>query len=68
MKIVSGKALCKILEQHGWTLLRIQGSHHIFGKSGSNIRVSVPVHGNQNLKIGLQKHLMKLAALSEGDL
>lgn len=32
MKAVSGKELAKLLERHGWTLLRIQSSHHIYGK------------------------------------
>lgn len=68
MKSVSGKDFIKSLERNGWHLLRIQGSHHIYGKSGSEVRLSVPVHKNQNLKIGLQKHLMKLAGLSDADL
>jgi predicted RNA binding protein YcfA (HicA-like mRNA interferase family) len=29
MKSLSGKEFAKILERQGWTLLRIQGSHHI---------------------------------------
>ena len=29
MKSMSGKALAKLLEKHGWILLRIQASHHI---------------------------------------
>jgi predicted RNA binding protein YcfA (HicA-like mRNA interferase family) len=68
MKSVSGKELAKVLEKHGWSLLRIQSSHHIYGKQGSNVRLSVPVHGNQTLKTGLLKHLMKLADLTEDDL
>jgi predicted RNA binding protein YcfA (HicA-like mRNA interferase family) len=68
MKSISGKELAKVLEKHGWTLLRIQSSHHIYGKQGSNVRLSVPVHGNQTLKTGLLKHLMRLAGLSENDL
>ncbi|WP_372478173.1 type II toxin-antitoxin system HicA family toxin [Nostoc mirabile] len=28
MKSISGKQLCKILEQKGWVLQRISGSHH----------------------------------------
>ncbi len=32
MKSLSGKQLVRILEQRGWMLLRIQGSHHIYGK------------------------------------
>ena len=31
MKSVSGKQLCKVLEARGWLLLRINGSHHIYG-------------------------------------
>jgi predicted RNA binding protein YcfA (HicA-like mRNA interferase family) len=68
MKAVSGKDFIKILEKRGWTLLRINGSHHIYGKTGSIIRLSVPVHGNQPLKTGLLRHLMKTAEIQETDL
>ena len=68
MKSVSGKEFAKLLERHGWSLLRVQGSHHVYGKVGSNIRLSVPIHGNQTLKTGLLRHLMKLADLSDSDL
>ena len=34
----------RILEQHGWELLRISSSHHIFGKAGGPHRFSIPVH------------------------
>jgi predicted RNA binding protein YcfA (HicA-like mRNA interferase family) len=68
MKSVSGRDFARILERHGWTLLRISGSHHIFGKSGSVVRLSVPIHGNKPLKTGLLRHLAKLADLSDDDL
>jgi predicted RNA binding protein YcfA (HicA-like mRNA interferase family) len=68
MKSVSGKEFAKILEHQGWTLLRVQGSHHIYGKAGSTIRLSVPIHGNQALKTGLLRHLMKMAGITESDL
>jgi predicted RNA binding protein YcfA (HicA-like mRNA interferase family) len=68
MKPISGKRFAKILENHGWKLLRIQSSHHIYGKSGNIIRISVPIHGNKPLKIGLQKFLMNAAGLSEDDI
>jgi predicted RNA binding protein YcfA (HicA-like mRNA interferase family) len=29
MKAISGKDFAKMLERHGWSLLRAQGSHHI---------------------------------------
>lgn len=68
MRSISGKELAKLLERHGWVQLRIQGSHHIFGKAGSEVRLSVPIHLNQSLKIGLLRHLLKQAGISESDL
>jgi predicted RNA binding protein YcfA (HicA-like mRNA interferase family) len=68
VKSISGKEFVKVLEQHGWSLLRIKGSHHIYGKSGSEVRISVPMHGNQTLKTGLLRHFMKVAGLTERNL
>lgn len=68
MKSVSGKELAKALERYGWSLLRVQGSHHIHGKPGSDVRLSVPIHGNQTLKTGLLRHLMKMAGITENAL
>ncbi len=68
MKSISGKELAQVLERNGWSLLRIKGSHHIYGKQGSVIRISIPMHGNISLKTGLLKHLLKMAELKESDL
>ncbi|MEQ7154877.1 type II toxin-antitoxin system HicA family toxin [Brevundimonas aurifodinae] len=68
MKAISGRHFARLLERHGWMLLRINGSHHIYGKAGSAARVSVPIHANASLKLGLQRALMKAAGLSETDL
>ncbi|MCL1473463.1 type II toxin-antitoxin system HicA family toxin [Argonema antarcticum A004/B2] len=46
-------------------LLRVQGSYHIYGKPGNTVRISVPIHGNKDLKIGILKHLLKMAGLLE---
>ena len=68
MKAVSGKRFCQLLEERGWRLMRIRGSHHIYAKTGTAIRISVPVHGNVPLKIGLQRQIMKLADIDESEL
>ncbi len=68
MKSVSGKELAAVVERHGWALLRIHGSHHIYGKPGSVVRLSIPVHGSKPLKVGLLRHLMKMAGITENDL
>jgi predicted RNA binding protein YcfA (HicA-like mRNA interferase family) len=68
MKSLSGKEFATLIEKQGWSLLRTQGSHHIYGKAGSAVRLSVPIHGNRPMKLGLLKHLLKMAGLSEDSL
>ena len=69
MKAISGKQFCKILGKHGWILKRTtKSSHFIFAKPGDPATISVPVHGNKDLKKGLQADLMKHAGLAESDL
>lgn len=65
MKAVAGSDLARLLEKHGWVLLRVHGSHHIYGKAGQTERISIPIHGHKPLKLGLLKHLLKLASLPE---
>ena len=50
MKNITGKKLCKILEENGWELVRISGSHHVFAKDGEEAKIVVPVHGNREIK------------------
>ena len=44
MKSISGKELCKIVEKKGWILKRINGSHHIYKKTGVENLLVIPVH------------------------
>ncbi|MBI4082624.1 MAG: type II toxin-antitoxin system HicA family toxin [Candidatus Lambdaproteobacteria bacterium] len=67
MRALSGRELARLLERNGWRLLRVNGSHHIYGKSGTVVRISVPIHGNRALKAGLQRHLMGLAGPADSD-
>jgi predicted RNA binding protein YcfA (HicA-like mRNA interferase family) len=46
----------------------VSGSHYIFTKEGRKERISIPIHGNRPLKIGLLGSLMKIADLKEEDL
>jgi predicted RNA binding protein YcfA (HicA-like mRNA interferase family) len=44
---LSGREIARLIERRGWRLLRISGSHHIYGKPGPAIRLSVAIHGNR---------------------
>ncbi len=68
MKQLSGKDLAKVLQRHGWALLRVRGSHHVYGKPGEIVRLSVPIHGNKPLKQGLLTYFLKMAGLSDKEL
>jgi predicted RNA binding protein YcfA (HicA-like mRNA interferase family) len=68
MKSVSGKRFCRILEIKGWILVRIKGSHHIYRNMVTGDKISVPVHKNDDLKIGLLNALLKQSGISEAEL
>ena len=40
---MTGKEIIKILENHGWQVLRVSGSHYRMGKD--NLRTTVPGKG-----------------------
>jgi len=67
LKRISGKDLAKAVQKRGWLLARVKGSHHVFTKTGCRERIVIPIHGNQPLKIGLLRSLMKIADLEEDD-
>ncbi|MDA8091531.1 MAG: type II toxin-antitoxin system HicA family toxin [Nitrospiraceae bacterium] len=58
---MTGKQLIKLLQEMGWRLDRIEGSHHILGKGDKTL--SVPVHSSKDLGKGLLHALMKQGGL-----
>ncbi|MEO8711497.1 MAG: type II toxin-antitoxin system HicA family toxin [Parafilimonas sp.] len=68
MKTLSGKGFSKLLENKGWILKRINGSHHIYKHSLKTEIISLPIHKNDSLKIGLQKKLMSIADINDSEL
>ena len=61
---MTGKQLKKILEEHGWTLDRISGSHHIMIRDG-NRSIPIPIHGTTDLPKGLVHGILKQAGIKE---
>lgn len=56
---MNGKEIARRLEQAGWKLARIEGSHHLMEKEGALRPVPVPVHGGHDLGIGLLQRIEK---------
>lgn len=55
---MTGKQMLLLAEKNGWRLTRINGSHYIMWKENFN-PVSIPVHGNKDLKKGMEQKLLK---------
>lgn len=68
MKTISGKNFTKLLDKKGWHLKRVNGSHYIYSHADKSEIISVPVHKNDELKIGLLKKLMTIAEIEEKEL
>lgn len=63
MENISGKKFCKILEENGWQLIKVAGSHQVFAKDDEDARIVVPVHSNKEIKTVLPKAILKPAGL-----
>lgn len=48
---MTGKEIVAKLKAAGWSLNRVNGSHHILVKDG--LAVPVPVHGSRDVGVGL---------------
>ncbi|CAD7498364.1 type II toxin-antitoxin system HicA family toxin [Aeromonas dhakensis] len=59
---LSSKELIKLLENNGWTLERVRGSHHQFRHPDFGYPVTVP-HPTKDLKKGTLQRIMKDAQL-----
>ena len=51
LPVVSGKEVLKVLQKHGFSVVRQKGSHvHLVKDAGnSRLHVTVPIHGNHDL-------------------
>ena len=61
MASLTGKQILKALEQRGFKVIRISGSHHIL--SNGERKVTVPVHGATDVKMGTLKSIEKQAGV-----
>ena len=51
LPVTTGKELKQFLLRIGYDLIRIDGSHHHFKKiDGTGYKITVPIHGNSEIK------------------
>ncbi len=59
---MNSKELIKQLENDGWVLRGVKGSHHIYTHPSKTGHISVP-HPKRDLQTGLLHTLLKIAGL-----
>lgn len=64
---VKPRELIRPLEQKGWRLDRVRGSHHILVHSEQRRALPVPVH-NRELKAGTLSSILRIAGISREEL
>jgi predicted RNA binding protein YcfA (HicA-like mRNA interferase family) len=64
---VKGKELIKILNVHGFSIVRTKESHH-FMRYPDGYRTVVPVHSGETLESGLLLKNLKDTELSQDDI
>ncbi len=65
---LSSNHLIKILQCKGFIFRRSRGSHHIYYNSTTNKTVSVPLHGNKDLKKGTLLAILKQAGIPKEEI
>jgi predicted RNA binding protein YcfA (HicA-like mRNA interferase family) len=61
---VTGQEAIAAFEKAGFVVDRVSGSHHIMRRDGHPFVLTVPVHGNRNLKRGTLRSLIRAAGLT----
>ena len=63
----SPKRLINLLEERGWVLDRVRGSHHIYKQAETKQTIPIPVHGSRDLGKGLFLKILKDAGIDKSD-
>jgi predicted RNA binding protein YcfA (HicA-like mRNA interferase family) len=64
---LTGKELIKCLKGHGFTVVRVHGSHHVMQHSDGRQTV-VPVHAGEIIGPGLLRKILNQTELEPADL
>jgi predicted RNA binding protein YcfA (HicA-like mRNA interferase family) len=61
----NSRDVIRLLEQGGWRLKRVRGSHHIYEKAGFSHKIVVP-HPRKDLSKPLVRDVLRQAGLDVG--
>jgi predicted RNA binding protein YcfA (HicA-like mRNA interferase family) len=64
---ITPRQLIRVLEQKGWRLDRVRGSHHVMVHPDQRRAIPVPMH-NRDLKSGTLAAILRNAGISREEL
>lgn len=64
LRIFSGRDVCRILEQHGFQVVRQRGSHMVLQRRTDLGTVTVPVPDHPELKIGTLQSIIRQSGIA----
>lgn len=64
--VLSGTRVVRALEKAGFKVVRIRGSHHVL-RHPDGRGTSVPVHGNQDVRVGTLRAILRDRGLTAGE-
>ncbi|HXK25991.1 MAG TPA: type II toxin-antitoxin system HicA family toxin [Myxococcota bacterium] len=59
LRVLSGRAVCRILEAHGFSEVRRRGSHVVMQRRTPSGTVTVPVPDHPELKTGTLRSIIR---------
>jgi predicted RNA binding protein YcfA (HicA-like mRNA interferase family) len=65
LRVFSGKALCRLLAEHGFVLVRQRGSHAVMQKRAESTTITVPVPLHDEIRIGTLQSIIRQSGLAK---
>lgn len=64
LRVLSGRAVCKILERHGFIQVRTRGSHIVMQRRTSAGTTTVPVPDHREVRLGTLLAIIRQSGLA----
>jgi len=66
LRVLAGREICRILEQHGFREVRRRGSHIVMQLRTSQGTVTVPVSNHDSVAVGTLHSIIRQSGLGRG--
>jgi predicted RNA binding protein YcfA (HicA-like mRNA interferase family) len=63
LRILSGREVCRILEQHGFRIVRQRGSHIVLQRQSDSGTITVPVPDHAEIRIGTLQSIIRQSGI-----